>query len=430
MDPTRNNSSRKNVCYYITGHGLGHATRSLELVRALLDTMLFNVHTVSHANESFFRNELIEYCEMKQPSANCGSYLHHNRCLDTGALQHDVFRVDPLGSLEKYHKEIHMNREDLIKFEVSWLQQQNIDLVLADATPLGCYAGYLAKAKVVLLSNFSWDFCYTEMLRAVLQRQLSSPEVIKQYETMVEMCVNDSSHCDMYLQYPGATPPPAGFDPLKISTVPMLSRLAKGINPNEGAVMNINKLRSRLNIDTSVANGHRTTRPKVLLLGFGGHSTTWNLQDSFLPVGWICLVLGAVAENLPSTRFIALPPNSYAPDYIHAADAVLGKIGYGFVSECISAGTVLVFVPRQDWPEEKYLQDLLCVEYDAGILMPQSDFLQGHWGEYITKAAAKKGDLSTPPWTIKPEHSGGNGHSDKSPAGVIISKLNYLLRDQ
>lgn len=59
---------------------------------------------------------------------------------------------------------------------------------------------------------------------------------------------------------------------------------------------------------------------------------------------------------MPSERFLTMGPDSYVPDLVHAADVVLGKIGYGFVSECISTGTPLVYVPRQHWPEEQYLE--------------------------------------------------------------------------
>lgn len=59
---------------------------------------------------------------------------------------------------------------------------------------------------------------------------------------------------------------------------------------------------------------------------------------------------------MPSQRYRALSPTAYVPDLISAADAVLGKLGYGFVSECITAGTALVYVPRVDWPEEQYLE--------------------------------------------------------------------------
>lgn len=68
------------------------------------------------------------------------------------------------------------------------------------------------------------------------------------------------------------------------------------------------------------------------------------------------LAAGAKESDLPSPRFRALSHASYVPDLIHAADAVLGKLGYGFVSECVTAGTALIYVPRVDWPEERYLE--------------------------------------------------------------------------
>ena len=65
---------------------------------------------------------------------------------------------------------------------------------------------------------------------------------------------------------------------------------------------------------------------------------------------------GAKEEDMPSSRFHALGFDVYVPDYISLADAVLGKLGYGFVSECLTLGTPLIYVPRQNWPEERYLE--------------------------------------------------------------------------
>ena len=42
-------------------------------------------------------------------------------------------------------------------------------------------------------------------------------------------------------------------------------------------------------------------------------------------------------------------------DVIRSCDAVLGKIGYGTVAECLCNGTALLYVPRPDWPEEAAL---------------------------------------------------------------------------
>ena len=74
----------------------------------------------------------------------------------------------------------------------------------------------------------------------------------------------------------------------------------------------------------------------------------------------MCLILGIKPEqldalSLPRSRFIPMSFEYYVPDLIAAVDVVMGKIGYGFVSECIANGTPLIYVPRSDWPEEQYV---------------------------------------------------------------------------
>jgi hypothetical protein len=93
--------------------------------------------------------------------------------------------------------------------------------------------------------------------------------------------------------------------------------------------------------------------------------------------------------------------DEYVPDLILAADVVLGKLGYGFVSECVSGNTALVYVPRVDWPEQRYLEALLCDTYDAGVLMPMEDFVSGNWDTFLSRALAKKGT-----WTVDPAQTG------------------------
>lgn len=271
-----NTSERIKVCYYITGHGLGHATRSLQLISCLLRSEKFIVNTVSQVESDFFFHNLHDLgIEIKDKKSGIDVYRHHNRTLDTGAVQTDVFVVNALETLERYFINTHQRREQLIDDEVKWLKELNFDLVLVDATPLGCVVGHLAGATTILVSNFSWDFCYKEMLRIVASAEIRdcSSERIIQYQEMVHQCEEDSSSCDVYLQLPGATPVPTNFDTNKLKCGPLIARTLK--HPT---------FRETLDIPVD---------GKVLLLGFGGQFTEWHLKDEFLPQGWVCLVLGA-----------------------------------------------------------------------------------------------------------------------------------------
>ena len=260
---------------------------------------------------------------------------------------------------------------------MEWLVSKSISLVLCDATPLSCIAGKTAGAKVILVTNFTWDFCYREMLRTVIADGRCSPEMLIEYQEMVDQCSKDTCMCDLYLQYPGKTQLPLGFNG-KVVDGPLIARCPR----NHG-------LRQELGF---------ASNEKVLLLGFGGHDMAWSFNDNFLPSGWSCCVLGAKpSQIMPSDRWHALSYDCHVPDLIHMADAVLGKLGYGFVSECLSAGTALVFVPRIDWPEEHFLEKLLCDEYNAGVRMPIEDFISGNWTRYLDDASSLKNA-----WTVDP----------------------------
>lgn len=46
-------------------------------------------------------------------------------------------------------------------------------------------------------------------------------------------------------------------------------------------------------------------------------------------------------------------------DVLASVDALLGKLGYGTVAECACNGTPMLYVPRPDWPEERFLAEWL-----------------------------------------------------------------------
>lgn len=390
------------VAYYITGHGLGHATRSLELIRGLLLTKRFKVLSISNVPATFFLQELQHWGVPLLSDLGESLYSHYERNLDTGAVQKDVIHMDTLSTLERYFSVIHTHREDLLRFESEWLQSHHVKLVLLDATPLGSMAGRLAGAKVVFVTNFTWDFIFRTMFMEMKDSLTLHQDVdmIEKYEKLIKVCEEDVCACNHIIRYPGATPLPASFNKEAVISGPLISRPVRDFD-----------LRSRL----------CGKEEKLLLLGFGGHAVDWHLDDGFLPVGWKCVVLRADTHSMPSDRFVVAPPDAYIPDYIHAADVVLGKIGYGFVSECLVGGTPLIYVPRIGWPEEDYLEVVLTKDFDAGVAMSLEDFEKGRWGCCIKQALEKKGG-----WTL-PLYQDKNG-KQISATEKVIELLEDCLR--
>ena len=152
----------------------------------------------------------------------------------------------------------------------------------------------------------------------------------------------------------------------------------------------------------------------------------WRLREECLPKGWTCIVCAAGSppggDPLP-TNFILAPADAYTPDLvgpsarlsvsaclwqsamvwsragciyyspacvqIAASDALIGKIGYGTVSECLAHGKPLVFVRRDYFNEEPFLRRLLQIHH-AAVEIRRRDFLEGNWAPFLMAASELK----------------------------------------
>ncbi|KAI5892887.1 uncharacterized protein SCHCODRAFT_02668278 [Schizophyllum commune H4-8] len=89
-------------------------------------------------------------------------------------------------------------------------------------------------------------------------------------------------------------------------------------------------------------------------------------------------------EHMPEDFFIA-PKDVYMPDLTAVADCLLGKLGYGTVSECIDACTPFVYVSRPLFIEEHGLR-LLLDEEGTGVELARAAYEQGDWAGAVEEA--------------------------------------------
>ncbi|CAA0843080.1 L-arabinokinase [Striga hermonthica] len=281
--------------YYVTGHGFGHATRVLEVVRNLI-LAGHEVHVVTAAPEYIFTSEI------QSPKLFIRKVV-----LDCGAIQADALTVDRLATLEKYVKVAVVPRDSILASEVEWLKSVNVNLVASDAVPVACRAAADAGIPAVCVTNFSWDFIYAEYMM----------EAGHHSHSIIWQIAEDYSHCNFLIRLPGHCPMPAFRDAVD---VPMIVR-------------GLHKSRAEL--------------------------AEWKLQKGYLPNGWICLVCGASGEQELPENFIKLPKDVYTPDIIAASDCMLGKIGYGTASEALAYKVPLIFVRRDYFNEEPFVRNML-----------------------------------------------------------------------
>lgn len=360
------------VCYYITGHGLGHATRSIGLIQHMIHIGLHVTIITSLASEFFYSNIQLSN------QSNSHSFHVIQRTLDSGAIQIDPLTIDILATLKAYYR-IHTYRHDIIQTEINFLSNNHFNIILTDATSIVCHIARLINIPSVIISNFTWDFIYLELLQHV--RITLDSNLLNEYEQMIETCTLDVYEASLYIRLP--------------VTVPLVARKISGKNVkgNDMQVIDAPMLCRRAITDKTEMRRILGIQEgtNVLLIGFGGHKSGRSMPmiDSSLPLHWIAFVLGMQEEDnmLTSSRFKPLPSDIYVPDYINLADVVLGKIGYGTVTECLAHGTPLIYVPRLHWPEEKYGVTYIS-SLHAGVQMESEDFYSGNWMSAIEEAFA------------------------------------------
>ncbi|KAH0866607.1 hypothetical protein HID58_083818 [Brassica napus] len=128
--------------YYVTGHGFGHATRVVEVVRHLIAAG-HDVLVVTGAPDFVFTSKI------QSPRLKIRKVL-----LDCGAVQADALTVDRLASLEKYVETAVVPRAEILKTEVEWLHSIKADFVVSDVVPVACRAAADAGIRSVCVTNF------------------------------------------------------------------------------------------------------------------------------------------------------------------------------------------------------------------------------------------------------------------------------------
>ncbi|KAI0052294.1 hypothetical protein FA95DRAFT_1675278 [Auriscalpium vulgare] len=89
-------------------------------------------------------------------------------------------------------------------------------------------------------------------------------------------------------------------------------------------------------------------------------------------------------DGLPEGFYIA-PKDVYMPDLMAVGDVLLGKLGYGTVSECVDSCTPFVYVSRPLFVEEHGLRLYLTRE-GTGVEMAREQYEAGDWAGPVAEA--------------------------------------------
>jgi L-arabinokinase len=319
--------------YYVSGHGLGHASRSCQIINTLRRRHpdIF-VEVVSDAPPWFLTANL-------DPSVAV-----RRRSCDIGVLQRDSLVMNEEATLVAY-RDFSRNHDALVAEEARSLSEAGVALVVADIPPAPFAAAGKAGIPAVGLSNFSWDWIYEGLL-----------EKYPGYDDVIEGIRADYRCADRLLCLPFSGDFPA-FP--RQEELPLVARRS-GRDASE--------IRRELAIDPG---------KRIGLISFG----SFGLQGfDFSPLEKLTEWIFLTEPGLAGANLRILPRGSRPyPELVSAADVVITKPGYGIVSEAIAHGTAVLYSNRGDFREQALLVDGLH-RYTRALEIGNDALRSGDWG--------------------------------------------------
>jgi L-arabinokinase len=322
------------ILFYVSGHGFGHASRSIELIRELRaqrpDVRVVVRTSVPRWLFAPIAGETVQVQALET---------------DTGIVQIDSLHLDEEQTARDAGR-FFADFDRRAAIEGAMLQGIGADLVAGDIPPLAFSAAERAGVPSVAIGNFTWDWIYS--IYPAFERV--APDVIPAIRRA-------------YAAATGALRLPlhGGFEPMagRVRDIPFIARRS-----------------TRDPAETRRLLGIAGDRP-VLLPSFGGYGAS--------------LPLEALRR---SRRFTIIEPVREPPDgllyqdLVAAADIVVSKPGYGIVSECVANGTSLLYTSRG-----RFIEYDLFVEEMPRLLrcryISQEDLGAGRWADAVDALLAQ-----------------------------------------
>jgi len=322
------------LVFYISGHGFGHASRDVELIRALVarrpGARILVRTAVARALFSPLAGAPVEVQAAET---------------DTGLAQIDSLRIDEDESARQAAR-FYSTFDARVTAEAELLRRVCADLVVGDIPPLAFAAAERAGLPSVAVANFTWDWIYGIYPAFDRWAPEAIPAITAAYATATRA---------LRLPLHGGFAPMAGVT----RDVPFIARRS-----------------GRTRAETRHALGIDTGRP-VVLSSFGAYGADLPLERL------------RTSRHFTFVEPVSTPPPGFLyQDLVAAADVVVSKPGYGIVSECVANGTPLLYTSRGRFIE----YDLFVAEMPRVLrcrYLSQEELLAGDWAEAIEALLAQ-----------------------------------------
>jgi L-arabinokinase len=364
------------VVFYVSGHGFGHASRSIEVINAILAKRPeTRIGVRTSAPRWLF--DLTVKGKVSFSTLEC----------DTGVVQSDALTVDEADSIRRASA-FHGDLVTRAASETRVLRELGAGLIVGDIPPLAFAVGASAGIPSIGLGNFTWDWIYGDYPRVRL-----APSLLPAIRTAY-------SKASMALRLPMS----GGFE--SFSNVRDIPFIARRSSRTREEVCKLLKLPA----------------DKPLALGsFGGYGMPDLDTDAlakfkkYTVITTTSMPLGRSRKEVPTVArkgsFITVNEEAMYDagvryeDLVVAAEAVVTKPGYGIVSECIANDSAILYTSRGHFPEYDVLVDEMA-KHARTAYISHEDLFAGKWETHLDKL------LAQPKPKKKPELNGAEVAAD------------------
>jgi hypothetical protein len=360
---------RRRILYAISGHGYGHATRSLviaaEVLRRYPDVRI--VYSTSVPPEFLLRSGACRGGEEGPGGTDADREEIRCAAYEPGTSERTCFEVDPEATRAAYRR-WSADLPARLDAEADHLRSGGYAGVISDIAALPIAAAARAGIPAVAVSNFTWDWILAPILGPDPALRALPGEIAAQYGS-----------ARTYLRLP-LHPEPHPFR--EAIDLPLVGRRATAPAA---------RVRELLGLPPA------GSRPLVLLSIGGLRAGDWPRIRADA-AGMDFVVVGPLPVEVPGSALRLLPESLDLrfEDLVGAADAVLGKPGYGICSECAANGTPLVAVERTGFAEYAALRAGMPA-FVPFREMSRADFFAGRWRAALEEVLARGRPEPPPP---------------------------------
>lgn len=298
----------KIIAYYISDYGYGHASRSIAIIRRLLEVdATIRIIICTSFSTSFLKQSLSSKRVLfRKINTDIGYYLNKKTIITDNPR---IIKEYDLFFLEWSKK---------IKREHNFIQQNNIKLVISDISPLPFEAAKQLNIPSIGISNFTWYTAYQNIID----------------EEKLEVMKNAYSYMTRFFLLAGnmeerweCSKKKYAFFARKVDIIEM-KKIKEKLNPNEDK--NIIYFGLGMKVDNVDVNSF----------------SLWDSEN--------CVFI--VSSNMSIKRKnIFVIPEEYteSQNYIAASDLVISKAGWGTVSEAVINQVPLLILNRKGLIEDQ-----------------------------------------------------------------------------